>query len=258
MAFSRSKKLISILGVLAAIGVPVGYGLNYAWTQIKDHGLTTAQKAEQTFNDIDQNINRDNYFLIKLTNGPVKLNIGPGPKDHYTVQKQPAAGTCHYVWLDKAAGKMLPDPDCTPGAISPAVTQANLASTICKAGYTGIVRPPVSVTNAEKQANAKSYSYTGNWAVAEYDHFVPLEVGGDPNDARNIFVEPNKAGAKTVNNPKDTVENALNKLVCDAVHLKSQHKGSATSYLPLHVAQALIVKNWTTAIAQAKNYMVKG
>ena len=60
---------------------------------------------------------------------------------------------------------------CNPGAISPAVTQGNISSTICrKGGYTGGIRPPESVTGKEKELNAKSYGYTGRMGDAEYDH----------------------------------------------------------------------------------------
>jgi len=44
---------------------------------------------------------------------------------------------------------LLPNPSCTPGAIDPAVTQANIGSTICRAGYIDSVRrPPESQTEA--------------------------------------------------------------------------------------------------------------
>ncbi|MEV6012565.1 hypothetical protein AB0M29_37950 [Streptomyces sp. NPDC051976] len=43
------------------------------------------------------------------------------------------------------------------------MTQANLASTICRrGGYTTGIRPPTSVTGREKAANATSYGYTGS------------------------------------------------------------------------------------------------
>ena len=38
----------------------------------------------------------------------------------------------------------LPDRRCTPGAIDPAVTQADIQSTICVTGYADTVRPPVA------------------------------------------------------------------------------------------------------------------
>jgi hypothetical protein len=175
------------------------------------------------------------------------------------VQLQPAAGSCRYRWTQQ--GQPLPDPSCTPGAVDPAVTQANLATTICRSGYTRTVRPPYSVTSAEKRANARAYAYTGSFHDAEYDHLVPLELGGAPNDPKNLWVQPPSPGhraADGVQNPKDDVERELNSLVCDAVHLASQNAGSATRYLPLQTAQTLIATNWTTAVALANGAEVTG
>ncbi|WP_394298689.1 hypothetical protein [Streptomyces rimosus] len=53
-------------------------------------------------------------------------------------------------------------------------------------GYTSKIRPPVPVTSVEKTANARSYGYTASLHDAEYDHLISLELGGDPNDARNL------------------------------------------------------------------------
>ena len=44
------------------------------------------------------------------------IAVGPGPTD-YTAQQQPAPGACHY--RTAANGQILPDPNCTPGAIRP-------------------------------------------------------------------------------------------------------------------------------------------
>lgn len=163
------------------------------------------------------------------------LAYGPGPQKTYTVQAQPPAGSCH-VGYDH--GQPLPDPACTPGALSPAVTQATLATTICrKGGYTGTIRPPVGITNKEKAANAKSYGYTGPLHDAEYDHLISLQLGGDPNDPRNLWVEPpspgHKAGAGP-NNPKDAVETRLHTAICN---------GQVT----LAAAQKAIATDWETA-----------
>lgn len=167
--------------------------------------------------------------------GPIP--VGAGPQEHYTVQAQPAPGSCHYRY---EKGEPLEDPACTPGAISPAVTQANITTTICrKGGYTGGIRPPESVTGKEKTANAKSYGYTGSLSDAEYDHLISLQLGGDPNDARNLFVEPPDPGHRPgtgVNNLKDPVETKLHTAVC---------KGQVT----LAQAQQAIVTDWTTALA---------
>lgn len=177
--------------------------------------------------------------------GPV---AGPGPQATYRVQPQPAAGTCHYVVINAAAGDYLPDPHCTPGATNPRVTQKNLASTICKSGYTASIRPPENITSREKKASEVSYGFTGKASVTEYDHLISLEIGGDPNSPLNLWPEPNKASAAGINNPKDSVENKLKSLVCNAVHKKA--------YLPLARAQYLIATDWTTAIAKAQTELV--
>ncbi|MFE9122344.1 hypothetical protein [Streptomyces sp. NPDC007172] len=110
-------------------------------------------------------------------------------------------------------------------------------TTICKSGYTSTIRPPASVTDAEKAANAKSYGYTGSLHDAEYGHLVSLELGGDPNDPRNLWIEPpspgHKAGAGP-NNPKDAVESKLHTAIC-------------SSKVTLAAAQSAIVTDWTTA-----------
>src|SRR5947209_1950760 len=60
----------------------------------------------------------------------------------------------HCTFLDG-----LPDPLCTPGAIDPRVTQANIRTTICVSGYTATVRPPVSYTNALKARQIDEYGF---------------------------------------------------------------------------------------------------
>ena len=163
------------------------------------------------------------------------LAIGPGPRSHYTIQDQPAPGSCHYGSQD---GQPLPDPHCTPGALSPAVTQASLDATICrKGGYTSGIRPPASITGREKKANALAYGYTGSLGDAEYDHLVSLELGGDPNDSANLWVEPPSPGHRPgsgVSNPKDRVEATLHTAVCS---------GRVT----LAAAQQAIAGDWVTA-----------
>jgi hypothetical protein len=152
---------------------------------------------------------------------------GPGPTN-YTMQPQLAPGTCHYRIA--ANGQTLPDPNCTPGAISPKVTHDTLGTTICRTAYTKSIRPPASITEIEKRENAAAYGYTGSLKDVEYDHLVPLELGGDPNDPRNLWIEP---GASP--NPKDGVESRLHELVCEGT-------------VPLAAAQEAIATDWTTAL----------
>jgi hypothetical protein len=61
-----------------------------------------------------------------------------------------------------------------------------------------------------RRAQPRRHGDTGSLRDYEYDHFVPLELGGGTNDPRNLWPEP---GASP--NPKDTVENELRQKVCD-------------------------------------------
>ncbi len=142
------------------------------------------------------------------------------------VQLQPRPGTCH---ARRHGLYSLPDPRCTPGAIAPAVTQADIARTICHSGYTETVRPPESVTEPEKRASLKAYGDRKPLHYYEYDHLVPLELGGAPNDPRNLWPEP---GASP--NPKDSLEDRLNSRVCDGT-------------IKLAAAQLAIARNWVSA-----------
>ena len=98
----------------------------------------------------------------------------------------------------------LPDAHCTPGALSPAVTQATISTTICRSGYTKTVRPPESITEKEKKASITAYGDHKPLHDYEYDHLVSLELGGAANDARNLWPEPGGSP-----NPKDKLENRL-------------------------------------------------
>ncbi|WP_372408869.1 hypothetical protein [Streptomyces luteireticuli] len=169
--------------------------------------------------------------------GGEPIPVGAGPQSSYTVQKQPAAGTCAYRFT--TAKEPLPDPKCTPGATNPKVTQATLKTTICRAGYTKGIRPPVSITNREKTANAESYGYKKSLREAEYDHLISLQLGGDPNDPRNLWVEPPSPGHRDgagPNNPKDAIETKLKTAICSG-------KADLTK------VQRAIAHDWTTALA---------
>jgi hypothetical protein len=135
----------------------------------------------------------------------------------------PAPGTCR---LGSRDGQPLPDRACTPGAINPAVTQANIQDTICKVGWTATVRPPTSVTDKFKRQIDQAYGLPTS-TQGELDHEVSLEIGGAPSDPRNLWVEPGK-----IPNPKDAVENKLNEAVCSGpITLAAAQKAIATSWV---------------------------
>src|SRR5713226_148551 len=123
----------------------------------------------------------------------------------------------------------LPDPKCTPGAIDPAVTQDNIDSTICVSGYTQTVRPPVSVTEPQKLESMKSYGFTDSPSNYEFDHLIPLELGGAPDDMKNLWPEPYYTNPSSYD--KDGFENYLHKQVC-------------SGNMDLQTAQNEIATNW--------------
>ena len=235
--------MAQVRGKAAARGIWIGLGVTLALLVTGCAALSSA--ISSTGSSPGTSSQSTSTAVAASTSGPV---AGPGPQSPYRVQPQPAPGTCHYDVISASAGDYLPDPHCTPGATNPRVTQADIASTVCKSGYTASIRPPASITGREKQASEAAYGFKGKASTTEYDHLISLELGGDPNSALNLWPEPNKASATGTTNPKDKVEDTLRTLVCNAVHGKA--------YLPLAKAQYLIATNWTTAIATAQTELV--
>jgi len=139
---------------------------------------------------------------------------------------------------------LYPDPETTPGVTNPRVTQANIQLTICVRGWTATIRPPVSYTNALKKQQLRGVRFTDkNPAHYEEDHFISLELGGNPRDAKNLWPEmwgtpgtpltsrgpvpPSLVGAKA----KDKTETALNTAVCNGT-------------MTLQEAQQIIKTDW--------------
>ena len=124
----------------------------------------------------------------------------------------------------------LPDPECTPGATNPSVTQDNIKNTICVPGYTKTIRPTVSYTLPLKIKLMKSYGFTDSRSNYEFDHLIPLAVGGHPTDVKNLFPEP---GYGQYNfHVKDRLENYLHRAVCNgSIRLSEAQKEIATDWI---------------------------
>lgn len=135
----------------------------------------------------------------------------------------PTAGSCHATGTGLY---ILPDPSCTPGGTNPAVTQGDIDTTICTSGWTATVRPPESYTEPLKYQQMAAYGDTGPASGYEEDHLIPLELGGSPTSPQNLWPEPGPSP-----NPKDDVENAANRAVCDRS-------------ITLVAAQQAIAANW--------------
>lgn len=126
------------------------------------------------------------------------------------------------------AGKA--DKRCTPGAVNPEVTQANIHQTICVKGWTKTIRPPVSYTDSLKAIQLQRYGQPQEPKLYEEDHLVALELGGAPRNSDNLW--PQLWNGPTGAHVKDSEENQLREKVCSGA-------------MPLADAQQTIVRDWT-------------
>jgi hypothetical protein len=129
---------------------------------------------------------------------------------------------------------IYPDPARTPGATNPDITQENIRETICNPRWsTKSIRPEAGYTNRLKVEQIGEYGYADS-RLRDYeeDHFIPLELGGNPTDPRNLWPEPFQTSiADGGAHAKDKVENYLHAEVCS---------GSLT----LEQAQREIAEDW--------------
>jgi hypothetical protein len=148
-------------------------------------------------------------------------------------------GSCH---AGSDHGQPLPDPRCTPGAVNPAVTQADIATTICRSGWSTQQRQrylPESLSSRFKRQVEDAYGMPHS-TDAEGDHLISIELGGVPGPmpgvdfTRNFWPEKNDHPSPRYLNSKDRVENDLHAAVC-------------SGRVPLAAAQAAITSDWTTA-----------
>jgi len=129
---------------------------------------------------------------------------------------------------------IYPDPARTPGAINPQITQENIRETICNPRWsTKSIRPEESYTHRLKVEQIGEYGYSDS-RLKDYeeDHFIPLELGGNPTDPKNLWPEPFETSiADGGAHAKDKVENYLHAEVC-------------SSSLTLEQAQREISTDW--------------
>jgi hypothetical protein len=82
--------------------------------------------------------------------------------------------------------------NASPGAYYPAVSQQTIDQTVCVPGWTATIRPHLPTRPGY-----------------EYDHVVPLSLGGAPTDGANLQYVPLDQARKD-----DRVESLLHRLVC--------------------------------------------
>ena len=135
----------------------------------------------------------------------------------------------------------LPDPKCSPGAVTPG-SQPRIWVPRCagKGGTRPVSGPPEAMTEAAKKKIMAAYGIP--WSEAskyELDHEIELAAGG-ASDVRNLWPEPNtfvSGQAKEssfVHNDKDQVEANIFDALC-------------TGKTDLVKAQQAMATDWTTA-----------
>jgi hypothetical protein len=128
----------------------------------------------------------------------------------------PTGGTSTTVVYRSFGPADIYPPSDVPGMTNPNITQATISQTICNPKWsTKSIRPPVSYTDKLKVQDMQTYHLSGVKGDFELDHLISLELGGNPTDPKNLWMEPYTAsipdgGAKV----KDSVENYLHKQVC--------------------------------------------
>jgi hypothetical protein len=87
---------------------------------------------------------------------------------------------------------IYPDAVRTPGATNPRITQENIRQTICNPRWsTKSIRPDAAYTHRLKIEQISQYGYSDSrLRNYEEDHFIPLELGGNPTDPKNLWPEP--------------------------------------------------------------------
>ena len=129
-----------------------------------------------------------------------------------------------------AVARALILPTHTPGARYAPVTQGTVASTICRAGWTATIRPPVSYTNALKQRQLVAWGYADrNPGDYEEDHLISLELGGAPRSQRNLWPQPWPQARAD-----DQLENAWHAMVCSGKLTLTQAQTLELAYKRAH------------------------
>jgi hypothetical protein len=140
-------------------------------------------------------------------------------------------------------GPAFPNGTLHPGALDSRVTQANIRSTICRADWAAKVSPSASFLDDMKRRQLGAEGQTGTAADYAEDHLIPIGLGGDPKDPKNLWPQPWEAkGARLAPagagaESKDRVEQKFHDEVC---------AGSLT----LKLARQSIAGNWQLAGAQ--------
>lgn len=157
---------------------------------------------------------------------PPSLAVAP-----YTVPSR-VTGRQRPACFTRAHG-MLPDPACTPGSVGLDPNKPGVRAVVCSVGFQERHRP--SGTERAKTAAMAAYHVpAADRPRTEYDHLVPLSLGGS-NDVTNLWPQVSDLPNAGVRNSKDKVENHVLGAVC------------GTGQVDLAKAQLAMALDWTGA-----------
>jgi hypothetical protein len=155
-------------------------------------------------------------------------------RTHSPFSSKQSSGTNQTHEAHLGPADIYPDPERTPGATNPEIIQDNIRETICNPRWsTKSIRPDEEYTHRLKVEQIGEYGYSDS-RLKDYeeDHFIPLELGGNPTNPKNLWPEPYETSIPDGGaHAKDKVENYLHAEVCS---------GSLT----LEQAQHEITEDW--------------
>jgi hypothetical protein len=134
---------------------------------------------------------------------------------HPTITRLAVAAVFGLAATASHAQSSLPDPKVTPGAVDPSITQENIHSTVCVPGWSKRVRPPVTMTEKWKRDALRQSGYLDqNISHYEWDHLIPIEVGGSPTSLLNQWLEYHHPDDGWDFDLKDQFENEMHRRLC--------------------------------------------
>lgn len=226
---STSARTRTLIAALLGLGLAaIGGGIANISPTSPAHGAATQASASTS------SVVTATTTVTDTTSTPPPTSEAKGPPAHVDVL-------------------IFPDPVMHPGAIDPSETSVVL----CAKGFTTkSVRPRTSYTNKLKlleigaggtitAPDGVTYVIAGEQlpgSIADYelDHLISLELGGNPVDPKNLWLEPwerrgqHLAASGTGAESKDVVENRLHREVCAGT-------------VSLTDAQHEIATDWTSA-----------
>jgi hypothetical protein len=226
--------------------------------------------------------------FISAALGAPSASAAASTNEHTTVATSAAASPfvptegepiVHSADEDHAGPAIIyPDTKENPGAVDPAVTQDNIAETICSKKFlTSSIRPPSSFTTKLKKQqmhdtygdtvaqtkaslggsnfdDSKCKLHSADSRCYEEDHIISLQNGGAPSDSRNLWPEPYNTsvqGDHVGAREKDKIENFVHNGIClDVADAKFSAGPKPRKRLTLQDGQRILAIDWYACYQQ--------